>query len=317
MRDLRQPFQFLREALAKHNPEHIIILWSGGGDSTVTVDVTQRWIEHDEVQVPHKVVSIDTLLTHDHWRDFVESVATKWGLPHQIYENPDPDWYERQVLENGFPYNPNAQHPILFSRLKERAIRVVVREHKDPDNRFSRVLFVSGVRKFESERRKRTLHSPHSRVGSAAFVNPLFWWPDQKTALYRVERELVRNPFKEKTGGSGDCYCIGAGHCTISELRAAGAPRLADRLERLEEKVRPIHGWGYNEKPDALTIKMKLGEQPLPELEIPFLCVGCKRPKPAYDEAMEAQILSRMSWDDDETEEVERPIAVQLSLFGN
>ena len=278
-----QPIPLLRQAYYEHQPVYILILWSGGGDSTAVTDITFAWIKQDNISTPVKVVSIETFLGHDHWRDYITHHAN--GFDHQFYSNPNPDWYAQKCLEGGFPYNPRAQHPMLYQRLKERAIYAALRDHKG-NNRFNRVLFVSGIRKFESKRQQ-ALQNPITRMGSAVFVNPLFYWRDQTKTVYLIERELPTNPFKAETGGSGDCYCIGL-YCPASKLRETGATHLADRLESLEKQVKPIHGWGYSEKPDPIQLEQKKGQLVIPgvELQTPFLCATCHRAKPGQETAV-------------------------------
>src|SRR5690606_36367427 len=105
-----------------------------------------------------------------------------------------PERYEEFVLEHGFP-GP-AQHHRMYQRLKERAIRVVTAEAKVGRGWRSRVMFVSGVRKYESKRRV-ALTQPMQREGGRVWVNPLFWWTTPERNAYQEAERIPRNPISE------------------------------------------------------------------------------------------------------------------------
>src|SRR5690606_33710059 len=111
--------------------------------------------------------------------------------------------YVAWVEQNGQPYS-RMGHTRAYARLKDRAIDAMKRDHKT--HRYDRILFVSGIRKYESAERG-TFESPFSRRGSGVFVNPLFYWRDEDLLAYRLEHDLPTNPFYETVGGSGDCQC--------------------------------------------------------------------------------------------------------------
>src|SRR6266705_2287984 len=139
-------------------------------------------------------VHIDTTIGIQQTREFVKATSSAYGLP-LIVQKP-PHSYEElvtgQVLAakgrhvgesvwKGFP-GP-AGHGMMYTRLKERALRRV-RSRFIQSPRQERVVFLAGIRVFESARRFRTANEI-DREGSVVWVSPIGHWTDRHMLEYR------------------------------------------------------------------------------------------------------------------------------------
>jgi len=302
------PFDLLDEAIDQFETDknrivRIVALYSGGYDSLVTADIVRRWCSAVGRDDLFRVVSIDTLLSADGWREYVSSVALRHEWPFELTENPDTNFYRENVLANGFPYTP-AAHTRMYQRLKMRAIEQYLKRCKT--SRPDRVLFCTGIRQSESVRRQR-LKSPFSRAGngrsSACFVNPIFYWRDETKHRYMVDRELdFDNPFYETVGGSGDCLCNSFNACTFDQLQRH-SPNLATEIEQLQTEAIRLHGYGYDDRPDSLGRgyrgNIARGQLPMFTADgAPVLCYGCERKKSGVSQSINSVIVDRLDWSD-------------------
>ncbi len=112
------------------------------------------------------------------------------------------------VLANGFP-GPGF-HKRMYQRLKERAIRLLVKQHKR--TRRGKVLIASGLRRDESVRRMGYRNREVNFVGCQMWVNPIFWWTKQDVYDYIKKHNLLRNPVAKILGMSGECLCGAFAH---------------------------------------------------------------------------------------------------------
>jgi 3'-phosphoadenosine 5'-phosphosulfate sulfotransferase (PAPS reductase)/FAD synthetase len=103
----------------------------------------------------------------------------------------------------GFP--GKGQHGKAYARLKERRIEDALREAKRGRPRRSAVLFLSGIRRAESARRRR--REPLSERGSAKFCAPLIDWTDAELAAYRERHALPLSDAAALMHRSGECNC--------------------------------------------------------------------------------------------------------------
>ncbi len=170
-------------------------LFSGGNDSTTFMHLLRS--EFDSA------VHVNTGIGVAETRQYVRDCCTAWDLP-LIVERPPPGAsYRDLVLAYGFP-GP-ASHRLMYSMLKERALREVRRQHVS-DHRAERVLFVAGMRYFESDRRSRNTEATH-RDGSVVWCSPLIWWTGRHMAEYRERFEVPRNEVSDNLHMSGECLC--------------------------------------------------------------------------------------------------------------
>ncbi len=200
------PDDLICQVLADHQPVARWCLVSGGHDSTV---VAWRCQEHYT-----GLAFIDTGTAVPGVRDFVHEFALWLGKPLTVLETPA-DVYRRIVLGGvnpktgtvkrplGFP-GP-AQHTRCYVELKERQIERLVRESKDGHDRRARVLAITGIRRAESQRRRR--REPITRRGSLVFANPLIDWTNADMRAARIENSIPESDVSALLHRSGECNC--------------------------------------------------------------------------------------------------------------
>jgi 3'-phosphoadenosine 5'-phosphosulfate sulfotransferase (PAPS reductase)/FAD synthetase len=210
-----------------------VCLFSGGNDSLATA---HRARDHYD-----ELVFIDTGTAVPGVRDFVVEAADWIGKPLRIYDAGDE--YKRMVL--GSPEThaliPEAQdlaakhngdieaalrdlciargvkldlpmgfpgpgmHGRCYNRLKERQIERFLREVKDGHPRSARVLFITGVRRAESQRRSK--RAPVTKKGAQVFANPLIEWTTPDLHAYRAANKLPESDVAALLHRSGECNC--------------------------------------------------------------------------------------------------------------
>jgi 3'-phosphoadenosine 5'-phosphosulfate sulfotransferase (PAPS reductase)/FAD synthetase len=221
------------------------ILFSGGGDSTVLAHLFRNMATH--------AVHANTGIGIEETREFVRATCATWELPLIERHVPrDCDTYAAIVRERGFP-GPG-QHYKMFQRLKERAIRAVTQELLGGATN-ARVLYLSGRRRSESERR--AMLKEIDREGSRINCAPLVNWTKPDLATYGRTREVPRNPVSDLIHMSGECLC-----CSFATLNEREEIRQWFRvpIEQIEQIEREIatredipwwrRRWGWGASPE-------------------------------------------------------------------
>src|SRR5688572_3157485 len=144
----------VEQALAEHQPAHIFLMLSGGNDSLGACHFAASVLRDRPFHVAHINTGIGIPATREH----VYNICARYDWPLKEYcAVHQGQRYEEIVLQHGFP-GP-AQHLIMFSRLKERALRQLMREHEGT------VMLISGARKQESAKRMRLPDVPVHKQG--------------------------------------------------------------------------------------------------------------------------------------------------------
>jgi len=218
-------------------------LFSGGHDSLVSADKCMTAGYTDTV------LHIDTGIGIPETREYVERVCDEQGWPLEVVSS-DFD-YEEIVREYGFP-GPGV-HIIMYSKLKERALRKVARRHDEKPH------FYTGVRKAESERRFRTLTDKVQEASQWVWHAPILHHSQADVDDWIDAHGLPRSPVKQTYHHSGECLCGAFGNRT-EELAVLEAhyPETAERIKRLEEEVREENGaddptsfWAHGDMSDT------------------------------------------------------------------
>jgi len=252
----------ITSAIREYNPIKVYALVSGGNDSTVVGHLAARHGPGVDAFV-HINTGIGVEQTREYVRDFARWLETP------LIEKHAPKTYEELVMEYGFP-GP-AAHRYMYIWLKERSLRVVRREAQAGQNR--RVMFITGVRSSESQRRMGHVE-PVRREGHTVWVAPIRDFEHQDIWDYRDEFHLPRNEVVDILHMSGECLCGAFSKPNELEWLALWYPDVANRIRCLENAahkagIKSCH-WG----PQSSRI---LREAPGP------LCSGC-----AYDDKTEA-----------------------------
>lgn len=246
----------LAEAVRDVQPDHIFAGFSGGHDSLCAA--------HLASQLPgfSGCVHINTGTGIPQTLEFVRETCARYGWPLKVYAPPEGDTYRDIVLEHGFP-GPFA-HRFCYTRLKQRALRVWKREHA------GRILLVTGVRIYESARRRMGHVTPVQRDGRVWWVAPMVHWQSDDKARYMTQHSLPENEVVQIMHYSGECLCGAyARPGELNELRAF-FPEVAARIEALQVEAQAAGKhcrWG-EPPPDALP-------EEDPEQDVFSFCSSC------------------------------------------
>ncbi len=223
--------QILDDADEKHSPVHVYACFSGGHDSLVSTHVCMQHFPNAQV------LHVNTGIGVPRTRRFVRATCARYGWP--LLEIGPQDHtgqsYEEWVMENGFP--GASAHRYMYINLKERAIEEALRRAKEGESRMSRVLFVSGVRAAESDRRA-GYDAVEKKVKAQVWVSPLYEWNAWDCRAYRERHDLPVNEVTHVLGMSGECLC--GAYAKPGELARVRkvCPATADYIEKLQERVR-------------------------------------------------------------------------------
>lgn len=253
-----EPLTILDATIVEYSPVAVVGLFSGGNDSTVLIDVVRARLTH--------LAHVNTGIGVEQTREYVRRMSCDYfRLPFIEEHPPEGCTYEEIVLRWGFP-GPGG-HRVAYNRLKERALRNV-RKRFITNGRKQRILFVTGVRRQESQRRM-PLQNAVQREGSVVWCNPLFDWTNDDITQYRTDHpELPRNEVADLLHHSGECLCGAFARPTeLAEIEFF-FPETGAEIRELERRV------------EAAGIKAcKWGQRP-PKLDVEDaapgpLCSGC------------------------------------------
>ncbi|WP_020673848.1 phosphoadenosine phosphosulfate reductase family protein [Amycolatopsis nigrescens] len=246
----------LDEVIERFGPEKLLLLFSGGSDSSLLAHVVRERMD--------AAVHIRTTIAVPQTSQYVEAVCAEWGLP-LLWADP-PDSYEDLVLGNvkpktergkndtvwrGFP-GPGA-HSVMYQRLKEKALDELRRSLVGKRGRTGQVAYVAGTRWSESDRRWRNANEIDV-AGSVVWVSPIVHWTEGHLREYR-DRHMCRlhhdhdehllchpgalpqSEVSRNLHQSGDCKCGAYAHEGELEETALFYPEVAERIRALERKV--------------------------------------------------------------------------------
>ncbi len=263
---IESPQEIIDRAIGEHDPVAIYAMFSGGYDSLVNTHLCASYLGPRLTGVAH----INTGIGIEETRKFVRRTCTDYGWP--LIEKRAVDegkMYADIVVKHGFP-GPYA-HRMMYTSLKERALRSLIRESKRKSH--DRVMLLSGARREESERRMSTTVEI-MRSGAQVWVNPCFYWTKRDTNAYRIKNRLPRNEVADLLHMSGECLC--GAFARPGELAEISRwyPETGERIRSIERRVRAAgHAWGWEEQPPD---RSKVPETQH-DLITPPMCVGCAK----------------------------------------
>jgi len=229
-------------AVEQYNPSHTFALFSGGHDSLCATHLASQ---HPAFS---GVVHINTGIGIAETRQFVLDTCAENGWPLKEY-HPERS-YEDLCVEHGFP-GP-AGHGLMYQRLKERCLRQLVRDSRDPNDRRRKIIFISGRRRNESARRMITTTesittgtpTPSPRV---VWVAPIIEWLSEDKRLYMEANKLRSNLVSDTLCMSGECLCGAFAKANeLEEIRRfyPAAAAEIDRISALVKDAGKHHVWG-------------------------------------------------------------------------
>ncbi len=217
--------EVIDSAIEEYDPIKVYTLVSGGNDSTVVAHLAATLGPRLD-----GIVHINTGIGVKETREYVREFARWLRVP--LIEKRGPRDYEDLVMQYGFP-GP-AAHRYMYVWLKERALRQVRREAQDGQRR--RVLFITGVRSSESQRRMGHVE-PVQREGNTVWVAPIRDFTFKDIWAYRGEHGLPPNEVVEILHMSGECLCGAFAKPNELEWLSIFYPEVADRIRRLERRA--------------------------------------------------------------------------------
>ena len=221
-RDLsKEAISIVGEAIEKYQPRVLYGMFSGGHDSRCAVHVASLF------KIFAGCVHINTGIGVEETRDYVRQTCAENGWP--LREMRSPISYESLVRKYGFP-GP-ASHQMMYTRLKERCVRQLVRESKI--GKYDRILLVAGIRQSESTRRK--FREPHQREFCRVWASPLIYWTTEERNQFMHERGFRPNPVVGKLCMSGECLCGAFAKPGERAEIAAAYPAADAEISRLEK----------------------------------------------------------------------------------
>lgn len=270
----REPGQVLERAIAEVNPSKIYVLFSGGKDSSVTLEFL--WREYPNLL--SGVIHVDTTIADPETAEFSAEFCRERNLDLHIVRPARS--YEEMVLQFGF-FGPGL-HSIPYNELKNKPIEAFARAQKRDRN--DRILLLTGVRADESARRAQNTRELTKR-GSVYYSAPLIDYSRHDMERYRTEFSVPKSPCANLLCMSGDCFCgAKAKPEEIKDIKLL-RPVVAEQISLLEEKVRCAGFtncvWGVRPTEDDLaTIRLRLknagiAQDPGQEDATGPLCINC------------------------------------------
>lgn len=271
-----------------HEPSKWCGLLSGGHDSVCACHIASL---HPLAPKPFDVYMIDTGIGSNYTKEYAKERAKQFGWNITILKSPnEKDTIENFVRKFGMP-GPG-MHSYVYSIIKERVIQKLQTEFKIGQRP---VMFISGVRKAESQRRmgyakpiKRGngfYKGGQLRNPNRLFVAPCINWEIGNQILHMEEFGIPRNKVKDLIGLSGECFCGSFAQENIpgkpSELEIIKKDPLLENvkleIERLENIAKDLNlpcKWG--ERPPK-QIQEK-AEKHLKDIqETMDLCMSCQK----------------------------------------
>lgn len=191
---LRESRHILSSAAYCYDVEQPFAMFSGGHDSLCAFHVALSTFPL--LQACH----INTTIGIPETQEFVRSTCRAYRTP--LKEYAPPVSYRDIVLKHGFP-GPGS-HMFMYTRLKERCVRQLVREHKRHWG--EKIMLITGVRLSESARRMGHV-KPIQKEGAKLWVSPILNWTDEDKDEYMILHGLQRNPVVDALCMSGECLC--------------------------------------------------------------------------------------------------------------
>ena len=243
------------QAIEQYGITKVFGLFSGGHDSLCATHVASS---HPAFV---GAVHINTGIGVPQTRQFVRDTCKEHGW--ELYEYHPPVSYREIVKEHGFP-GPGG-HLYMYTRLKERCIRQLTREHKT--HRLEHIGLVSGVRSEESSRRMRHVEKIQ-KEGSRIWIADIHDWTKVQCNAYVKANDLKRNEVVDLIHMSGECLCGSFASPGEREELRLWFPDVVKEIEEIEAEVAQAEKpcvWG--QRPTKIAGQQEMSFMPM--------CVGC------------------------------------------
>lgn len=195
-----ESFSSIMERLEELGRDTYVVGWSGGKDGGVVLDKTLK--SNREIK---RVFYIRTNTGVQLTEDFLKDQCQSMGLKLDIREpTPHAFVYVAICLEVGFP--DYGLHDMVMSYLKYKTMMKYLQE---PQFKKLNTVLLSGVRKFESTRRKLNYENAiNVDAKKYWFGCPIFYEKDNDVYRYYIENGLKRSPVYDMgSQDSMECKC--------------------------------------------------------------------------------------------------------------
>lgn len=226
------------ELAGRHNFDHVIALVSGGTDSLTAVDAYNRYHTNHDLRAIDLVVQTNTGASIPQTLETARQFCRDRGLSYAEVRNQNPDrMLAPRVLSNGWP--TERTHGFEFINRKQDTWDKVYSSFP------GRILFISGGRVDESDRRAANLGDSAFDLGETgdrhprqSWVAPIHGLLDEEKANYIEENDIPETPAYDWLGYSGDCVA-----CSFDD------PRIVNEIEILSPELayalRTLVVWVY------------------------------------------------------------------------
>lgn len=199
---MRTNTEIIKQAVKRYKTEQFIVLYSGGRDSTVTLDSTIKAIKELGLKIPLKIQYWNTGINLSENQEFVESKASKLGL--ELIQLQPKSWFTHEALYERFGFLSVGGHRMALGFLKWFGFREFARLNKEEN-----ICYVSGRRKLESNTRtkmnsNKPIDMPESNM---KFCSPLYYLTNNQRDLYLDKYNLTASPCYETVHTDGNCQC--------------------------------------------------------------------------------------------------------------
>lgn len=262
---IEHALRVLDQAAWQYRPSQLYALYSGGYDSFCATHIAAQHPLFAGVLHLHTGIGVEATRLH------VRKMCQQFEWP--LFEYRSPISYEDIVFSGGFPGPP--LHPLVYSKLKERALRCFIRDHKRHFH--DRILLAAGARRQESQRRMSTAQDMRLE-NTRIWANPLIAWSKANVLDYLEIYELPHNQVVDTLHMSGECLCGCFAQADELPTLEIWYPETAAYIYWLQDRVKERgFPWGWGQSPPATWRAWKQGQLFLPGMEQDFLplCTSC------------------------------------------
>ena len=208
-----EPNEIIDQALSQGITD-FYVGYSGGKDSGIVLDIIAKNYPDNF----RGVVFADTGIGTEATMDFVKSYCNekKYSLfiisQNDMIRKKDTKLgkkggkfnfsYTDIVLEHGFP--KHGVHTTIMRKLKYMPMRYFILSRIEKGENPA---VISGIRKFESQRRSKWATESIHKDGKMCFISPILYKQDDWVYRYFLENNIKRSPVYETLHISGDCLC--------------------------------------------------------------------------------------------------------------
>lgn len=240
---LRYSKEVIDRAIAEYKPKAIVMMLSGGDDSTTAYAVAKAL-----------GVKFD-LIIHGYTRTGIRE-TTEFALEQAIRGNDNivvadaGSSYVDYVMRKGFFGAGESAHNFAYHVLKIGHFRKAVSKHLRQGRRNYPILFVNGGRRQESKRRLVTMKDPYKVDPSQKnniWVNIINEWTKHDCLNFLEGNGIERSPVAKNLCRSGECMCGTMQSQGDREEAAFFYPEWGKWLDSLEKEVAKKFPWRWGE----------------------------------------------------------------------